>query len=846
MDRKNGMKKIILLLSFLSIFIINPKSILAQEYVVQPRIIIPSDYESRTPASLVDQEFKPNVILALKEVQAWYAKQLKGKTFKIKEDVSILRLKKPAGYTEGMKPMDLYNELGRTGLLIDNESVLNALWLVGTNTKIDQGGWDYLDNNPNRQIRIAWMNYDNLEKINPKRDAKERNIQLGILAHELGHAFGLLNDGRAKWHTCSVEKTDECNGGPPYPAKKFWYSSVMGYGGVFLFPDVGLNNTPDNPDVQKALLSPFLNPTKEAGPTPADDSTTFIPPAVQILSISPKVVTSELGADKQGRIEIRGQGFGGKEGKVNFYKAEDNTWYKLGEVVSWQPDYIKVKTFIQYNIDQKVKIEVTNDFGQKSLSTQEVLLSGDNRLLIPKPSSVVPSQQTYPGVITNLEIFKRVQAGDSFILKGQGFGSKMGNLEFYSSFLSKFLNDNRFEIQSWSDNQISVKFFNNAGSAYEVSYIVIVKNPQGVVLAKSKDTLGIQTPSKQRQNYTITVDVKTTCGNDKIPFSDAEITLSKIIKDQVTKLVSALPDSTGKSSVSYTVEQPKTGDVYEVLVKSGDKVMPLVSSTTTNNLFTISDSGKDLLHQMEFNLPQCPVSRSQGGIEPNVPEDNIVQRVIISNTDDFTPRQDVSGAEINRVEVVENPEEQKEIIWEQPLTGGEETFIRVIENDGDISDYQADLSDGDYTEVGGVQIKAKVSKRVARIDLINVGDESNRTVLYDIETGYQNPEIDLPNNLNLFKIVTIFDDASEEEDSSFYIEKAQESSQEPVAIPELAPEAPVVLSSCVWDDNLGRMVVLPNEGNPFDCQDQDQICQEFTNNEGQQDAKCVNPQEGEQ
>src|SRR3989338_10165053 len=99
MDRKDAMRKLIFLFLILFTFLIQPQTIFAEEYVVQPILLIPSDWKSRATPELVENQYKPNILKALQEVQAWYASKLSGHTFKYVNKVDVRRLNKEVGDT---------------------------------------------------------------------------------------------------------------------------------------------------------------------------------------------------------------------------------------------------------------------------------------------------------------------------------------------------------------------------------------------------------------------------------------------------------------------------------------------------------------------------------------------------------------------------------------------------------------------------------------------------------------------------------------------------------------------------------------------------------------------------
>lgn len=648
--------KLFILSSIFFAYLFLPQhEVFAQEYKVRSYILIPANLDTPEIENKLPQ-YKNNILQALKNVQSWYADKLSSHTFRFVEDVEVVRTKKTAFNT--FSTLEMYKELEGDKLIPLQRGTVKTVWMIGST---DMSEWGNHGDDEGR----TWLSHWLLTEINSPNPGN-RNRALGTLAHELGHAFGVVSSGYAKWHPCTINYPNECiNIAPrPLPGTDEEVGSVMSYRGYPLYPNTGFNNSIYNPEKWKLYQTAFINPNHDPAPErqPASRGTPR-------LMLNPYVI--KPGIELSIKLGDYKDSFG-PPGIVEMRLKQPATVLKL-KTLEWT--------------DRLIRVQI--------------------------PEDIIPDNTQ-------------------------------------TTFELKVLNSNRE--------------FSGTGFL------------QG----------------RQKKSTTITISTLVTCENNQ-PVSGFKVNL--FLREGISRpsqfISSSITNQEGKAAISVT--DPEFG-TYEVSLEPPQKVTPDIS---TKSSFAVKKDDNQTEFNFGFRLDQCliPINQSplvtaistptseeqtadigdtapQNETEPIV-EDNHPQQVIISSSDDFIQRQDAQGEDITKTEVIDNPAEIKQIIWTPPESGANDnTFIRVIERDGDVKDYSAGLKDDDSTEIGRVRIVAKIPKAVKEIDLVPIGDESSKIVLYTIEGGYQNSEIELRNDLNLFKIVTIYNDGSQEEDSSFYIEKA--------------------------------------------------------------------------
>ncbi|MBI2596582.1 hypothetical protein HYW41_00260 [Candidatus Daviesbacteria bacterium] len=682
------------------------REVYAQEYIVKPGLFILADHKNDFSDKEIER-FKPQIIQALKDVQQFYAKRLNGATFKIYLDVDVKIAQKGSARTGAKQACDVFTRADGFDYFKKQANIIYAIWVIGSKS-LNNCAWIY-----EWDIPYAILDEDNLLKLNSDY---AKSYSLGTIAHELGHAFGLVNSEYAYFHPCSIASLKECkpNAPQPLPPAIEHYNDMMSWdgSGAALFPNANINNSIVNPEVSKLLKNPFI--------------------------ISPQ----------------------------------------------------------------------SRAFSQV-IPTSSVVNSIISRI---SPAAIDPGQQV--------------------IIEGKGFGKEPGAIKLYNSILVEDLT--KFDIVQWSDSSITIKIRDEATKEFTTYWDLTIQtknDPSRSV--HSPNLLGINGKVKPIINKSKSINVTL-----------ETIDTSKPISITVKALVTCNPDQIPVPNLPVRVE--REDDTKEVVAKAttnnqGEALLKFSSSgydsAVVDPIGNIRPNGgrrrlllfnnsRDGIYSVFFNYPQCPghlinptltpTPTSTTSEEPNdltSSQDNDLQQVLISNDADFVDRQDAKGEEITTTEVINNPEQTEEIYYSPPENGNDDiTYIRVVEKDGDVKDYSADLNNGETTEVGGIKIIAKIAKKVKEVDLVPVGDEGNKIILYTDEGGYQNPEIELRNDLNLFKIIIIYNDETSEEDSSFYIEKSRPDEQP-------AEEVPIPPETACWIN-----------GDPNDREGSDAVCSQ--NHEG--------------
>lgn len=342
------------------------------EYYVQPYIIVPYDWRNCERVSPDNMERMKKIIeYGLADIQSWYKEVVPGKkTFKYKSDVKVFVHTDPQASLPKFLPIDNKNEcrtesiiylelqakfgneifIPRKKIIPENllkqipENEIPVFWIIGTLSQLSsisvydffgKGGSAYV---PDEERIIIVMPWDLLESLSPDYPTPAiHEFARKALAHELGHAFGLVHAGWANDHPCTeVSKEKECqkNAPTPLPGPEEW-NTVMGYGLIYI--QGGFNNSGYNPELWKLYQSPWINP--EGDPVP--DGVTLpkqvprkqAPP--EITNVSPQIV------DLGGELEIHGKNFGNITGTVKLYQKGEEVG--LAKILSWSDKLVKIK-----------------------------------------------------------------------------------------------------------------------------------------------------------------------------------------------------------------------------------------------------------------------------------------------------------------------------------------------------------------------------------------------------------------------------------------------------------------------------------------------------------------------
>ncbi len=410
----------LLLLFILPVF--TGEILAAESYTVKPLIIIPLDWTDKIFPTQLEQH-KSDILTALQEVQTAYAQKLNGKTFNFDSEVTIIYSKKPTpapSPTPTATPSGIIRPILPPGrppqfstvsdflfYLMDNQplpsqdGVVSISWVIGSGNLIQTGGErDRFGNSGS-----AEMNNENLLDINPQTDLRTRDMALALVAHELGHAFGLVFDGWAKAHPCSQVSINEClaRAPNPLPRAEEYFEAIMGRFTNGL-SNSHFNNSTYNPEICKLFSSPFINPGGEACPKPSLPLSPDEP--AQITSLTPNPI-------KQGEIlEIKGEGFGEEQGSIRLYNPYISSDPKTSQVkvIQWTNELIQVLILREGDSNRFIsnwKVRIFDKTGESKAISDDFLTINNREL---PPLSVVinyrltcgPDQKTMVGANVSL------------------------------------------------------------------------------------------------------------------------------------------------------------------------------------------------------------------------------------------------------------------------------------------------------------------------------------------------------------------------------------------------------------------------------------------------------------
>ncbi len=363
--------------------------------IVEAYLLIPDDWTNRISSHDMIR-YKETILKGLKDTQEFYASKLNGHTFTYDTNVKVNA--RPIG------SFDLSKE-GCAGVLVDQLSLsdfrtqfqlngrVRLFFVIGSANRNSCAHTRPNLTNLGRFLKLdereVFMNHQHLEMLGDK-DEKKHSTGLRALAHELGHAFGLVFAGWAGAHTCSIEQKDWCIAIPglgssvPYPPASECTNSIMSYCQLDEFYLKGFNNSIYNPEIQKIYKSPFINPNGDPAPNPITPQRKAV-----ITSLSPD--TLEVGSE----LTIKGEGLGNFKENVSTvaltnvgYSSQGITW----ELRSWQESEIKLilKSY-PYNYSTGWVLTVVTDKGEKVEDLLDIVIPGEK---ISKATVTVPLIQS--------------------------------------------------------------------------------------------------------------------------------------------------------------------------------------------------------------------------------------------------------------------------------------------------------------------------------------------------------------------------------------------------------------------------------------------------------------------
>lgn len=382
---------------FFSLYLIySPKSALAQGYVVKPVILIPSDWKNVYSDSYIETQYKVDILRALSDVKEFYSSKLDGATFTFENNVEI-------AYSDGntskisISPTTSFlhalGGLKNTNLRLDPEAIY-AVWILGSNDITPSAGppakfiqelegrVEDISSAPPEVAATAVMNHVGLETLSSKTEMNSRNVELGVISHELGHAFGLIfGKGWARGHSCSVAQKDSCKklAPEPLPPPEESLEGIMNTG-LAKFPNSRINNSAHNPEQFILCKSPYFSGEKSNCVEPDQ-----INQEQQKELIITNVLNDSAVAGEALWISIFGEGFGRETGKVELILDSDPNIISDGiAVMGWHNEVItfQVKENAGRGNKSIWKVKVTKPNGKYTIS--------DNLFTIEKKIKVDP------------------------------------------------------------------------------------------------------------------------------------------------------------------------------------------------------------------------------------------------------------------------------------------------------------------------------------------------------------------------------------------------------------------------------------------------------------------------
>lgn len=363
---KIASKLFLFFLLMISPLIISIPSYATDVYIVQPIILIPKDWKDRESAEGI-QSYKQVIVSNLGSAQQFFATRLNGKSFNFANTVEVVYSDKEVFNTSGEieKVFDYLNILDSTGkqLIPYQLNKIQAIWIIGSNTS----GKAYAFANSVGRLDTSLVVMPYVDLFNARGDLgfDAKQWSKYALAHELGHAFGLNYSGYGKGHPCTEVSTGECIDGTPQPLPPAQeWTSVMGYGTPFTeFPNIRFNNTFANPEITKLYKSPFINSENDPAPEPTVDSGVKAPTVFRLGSeqiVQAGTVYNLFNGDKL---------FGEKPGKIEFISTVDKT-------TTLPPDSYEVKNWNGIGIGIFIKDNAVSPAAQSRWTMQVTTADG--------------------------------------------------------------------------------------------------------------------------------------------------------------------------------------------------------------------------------------------------------------------------------------------------------------------------------------------------------------------------------------------------------------------------------------------------------------------------------------
>lgn len=274
-------------LFFLVLFLINiqPQFVSAAEvYKIRPALLVPVNKKDY----LTDEkkaQYKTYIFDALKEVQEFYKQELNGKTFNLDNDWDIVYSDKPIDVTQDLTAVKYFYRSGGDNKLPLSDGLIRTIWIIGLSNQGPIAGEGFALKSSGNSFFDHGLLLD-LGRTN----SEYRDRGLTVIAHELGHAFGLVESKFAYSHTCTEDNPAVCKNNPsPLPPKEISYFDIMNWTITGeKFTQKHFTNDYINQEKTGLYKSLFINPQKDSAPSIENLSGSLDKP--KFFNLSPNTV----------------------------------------------------------------------------------------------------------------------------------------------------------------------------------------------------------------------------------------------------------------------------------------------------------------------------------------------------------------------------------------------------------------------------------------------------------------------------------------------------------------------------------------------------------------------------
>lgn len=560
----------------------------AVEHKVKGVILVPANWKDYWSPREIESA-KRDIINAFKAAQRFYAAKLNGKTFTYDDVIDVVYTDKNS--ENGIAPAmyDVYRNLGGDKLIKPEAGVVKAVWIAG-------GILVGVQSQGAATSKSSGMAFFALNGIfGGHMDF--------LVAHELGHTFGLVGSGYAKGHPCTIVSTVDCVTGAPEPLPGVfeWTGSVMGYGSNLTggivgldFPFLGFNNSVHNPEIWKLYQSPFINPQGDSALSPSDTGNFQL----KLNHLYPSIIPAG------GTVTMAGQGFGYSPGRVEIYNTSNPELYITGySISSWAENTIEIR-INEDAVDgtepsDKWKIRLIKGNGQSAQSPEF--------MITPKIIKVAPG-------ITPIEQPKNVKIMQvsSSVIPARGVLEIIGdNLQLVQDMIlyipgefdqEDSSNTLKTQVINKSDRLIEVQIDKDAvGADVQQKARLKVITANNAIITVPKEII-IQGEAFTTSSV-LTMNFQVTCGDSRQPLSGAPVSFRDGQGEAI--LAQGQADDKGEGTLSYNVTSVKPGDKYKFLfdlLPDGDSELLDGQAIT----YYIEQSFRPVTFNKRFNHPRCP------------------------------------------------------------------------------------------------------------------------------------------------------------------------------------------------------------------------------------------------